>query len=359
MKVKAILTQVAVSVAVVSLLVACQPKPQPDDEISFDNGVWVLCEGLMNGNNAGIAYYDVTGKKSYTDVFYDCNHRYLGDVANSMVLYGSKIYVAVCNSNLVEVINAGTGESMTQISFNGKEHNGVVVGSPRKMAAANGKIYLTCYTGHVAVIDTASLCISDIALTGKNPEGIAVAGDELYVCNSGGYDYGVYDSTLSVLNVNNLQEKCTIGVGVNPMMIATAEDGNVYVVSYGNYKDIDACFQKINTTTHTLEKVYPIKASNFCLNGNKAYVFGTDWTTYQSFVKVVDLTTETISGDFITDNTMIQSPYAIMTDNNNVYIADALDFSSHGDVYCFDQNGKKLFSFEVGINPNTLIRVRK
>lgn len=358
MQAKTILIQVLSCLVGVMLMVSCHDKPNSKSQLSFTNGVWVLCEGLMNGNNAGISYYDMADNKSYIDVFYDQNHRYLGDVANSMVQYGNKIYVAVCNSNLVEVVDVNTGKSVAHISFKDKTHQGLTVGSPRRMAAANGKIYVTCYTGHVAVIDTISQCVEAIGLTGKNPEGITVAGNELYVCNSGGYDYGVYDSTISVLNVDNLQEICRIKVCVNPMMAATADDGNVYVVSYGNYDNIDACFQKINTATHTMEKEYPIKASNFCLNGNKAYVCGTDWTTYQSFIKVVDLTAETIIGDFVTDNTLIQSPYAIMTFNNDIYIADALDFASNGDVYCFDANGKKRFSFEVGINPNTLIRVR-
>lgn len=359
MSVKVSLIKSLSCIAGIILLTACDPKPQKEGDISFSNGVWVLCEGLMNGNNAGISYYDIADSKSYTDVFYDQNHRYLGDVANSMVQYGNKIYVAVCNSNLVEVIDINTGKSVAHISFKDKTYQGLTVGSPRRMAAANGKIYVTCYTGHVAVIDTVSQCVEAIGLTGNNPEGIAVAGNELYVCNSGGYDYGVYDSTLSVLNVNNLQEICRIQVGVNPMMAATAHDGNVYVVCYGNYNNVDACFQKINTATHTMEKEYPIKASNFCLNGNKAYVCGTDWATNQSFIKVVDLIAEAVTGDFITDNTLIQSPYAIMTGNNDIYVADALDYVSHGDVYCFDVNGKKRFSFEVGINPNTLIRVIK
>ncbi len=362
---KKLVFKLSVVAIAMSVLVSCDPDKKKDNAL-FNNGILVLCEGVYQQNNSTISYYDLDSDLAYPDVFYDKNNRYLGDNANHMIAYGNKLYIAVDNSNLIDVVDMTTGKSLSQISFNNKTFEGVTVGNPRQLTTYKGKVYASCYTGHVVRIDTASLNIDKIAKVGANPEGLVAVNGKLYVCNSGGLnpDYQ-YDSTLSVVDVNTMQEESRITVCVNPAKIAAGDNGYVYLVSYGNYADIASCFQKINTNTNTVEKVYEgIVASNFCISGNYAYVYGVDWSNYpdvQSFVKVVDLVSDVETGDFIKDGTTIKTAYAIMVDPNNqdVYISDALNNATNGDVYCFDKNGKKRFSFEVGINPNTIIRVNK
>ncbi|MBP5412524.1 MAG: hypothetical protein J6Y47_04615 [Bacteroidales bacterium] len=357
---KKLVFKLSVMALAIVFLASCGDREKKQNAL-FNNGVLVLCEGVYQQNNSTISYYDMDSNLAYPDVFYDKNNRYLGDLANNMIVYGSKLYIAVDNSNMVEVVDVNTGKSLSQIMFKNQTFEGVTVGNPRHLTAYNGKVYVSCYTGHVASIDTTSYGIDKIAKVGKNPEGLVVVNDKLYVCNSGGLDYGVYDTTVSVVNINTMTEESTITVVVNPAKIAADNNGNVYVVSYGNYADVDASFQKINTNTNMVEKEYDLKPTNFCISGNYAYVYGTDWSTYQSFIKVVDLVSDVVIGDFIQDDTEIRLPYGIMVDQStqDVYISDALDCATNGDVYCFDKNGKKRFSFEVGINPNTIIRVNK
>jgi DNA-binding beta-propeller fold protein YncE len=58
---------------------------------------------------------------------------------------------------------------------------------------------------------------------------------------------------------------------------------------------------------------------------------------------------------FVTDGTVIVNPYALDVDpaTGDVYVGDAKDYVSSGEVFCFDKNGKKKFSFNVtpGISP--------
>ena len=73
---------------------------------------------------------------------------------------------------------------------------------------------------------------------------------------------------------------------------------------------------------------------------------------------VMDLHTETITNEqFISDGTQITTPYAIFVHptTGEVYIADAGDYTTNGDVYCFTSNGRKKFSFEVGVCPSQLV----
>jgi hypothetical protein len=55
----------------------------------------VLSEGLFNLNNSSLAYIDLQSQIAYSDLFLAANKRGLGDTANDMGLYGTKLYVVV------------------------------------------------------------------------------------------------------------------------------------------------------------------------------------------------------------------------------------------------------------------------
>ena len=75
----------------------------------------VLSEGLFNMNNSRLSYYNFETKELKTNYFKEKNKRGLGDTANDMIRYGSKIYIVVNVSSQVEVIDANTGYSVKQI----------------------------------------------------------------------------------------------------------------------------------------------------------------------------------------------------------------------------------------------------
>ena len=60
---------------------------------------------------------------------------------------------------------------------------------PRYIAFHKEKAYVCSYDGTVARIDTASLAIDAMTTVGRNPDGICVQDDKLYVSNSGGLDH--------------------------------------------------------------------------------------------------------------------------------------------------------------------------
>ncbi|MFT3909217.1 MAG: hypothetical protein QM737_07290 [Ferruginibacter sp.] len=81
-------------------------------------------------------------------------------------------------------------------------------------------------------------------------------------------------------------------------------------------------------------------------------------------VKTYNTLTHTgISDNFITDGTVVTTPYGVNIDaKGDVYIADAGDFSTTpGIITCFNKNGVKKFSFSVApaINPNTIVFVNR
>jgi YVTN family beta-propeller protein len=337
------------------ILFSCR-KPEKEEETEgrfFD--VWVLNEGVWNMNNSSITAYNTTTNEHVSDLYAHANtNRRLGDVANDMLQHGSKVYVVVSMSNQIDVLDAATGRSLKQIPLSA---NGVSR-QPRQLACHKGKVYVCCFDGTVVKLDTTSLSIEATVKAGRNPDGICVANTKLYVSNSGGLDYPNYDNTVSVFDLNTFTEIKKIKVGINPGMLKADAYGNVYLVSKGNYEDIPMCLQRIESATDEVVQRVDIEALEFDIYADNLYLYTYNYSTESASFQVLDTRSGAIvNAHFITDDNLLKKPYGINVNpyNGDVYITDALDYTSAGDVYCFDSKGNKKFQFEAGLMPKKII----
>lgn len=321
--------------------------------------LYVLSEGLFNLNNSTLAQHSFKGGETNDDYFRSFNRRGLGDTANDMALYGNKLYIVVNVSSQIEVIDFRTGLSLKQIPMLKEDGSSR---QPRYIAFHQDKAYVCSYDGTVSRIDTTSLEVETSIQVGRNPDGICVQGDKLYVSNSGGLDWdgiGV-DNTVSVVSTTPFEEIKKIHVGPNPGKIAPDEYGHVYVATHG--KDVSAGdynFVQIDCTTDEVKQTYNEKVMSFAINDQLAYLYNFNHQTQSSWIKVFNLQTgETLRENFITDNTKINTPYGIYVNpySGNVYITDAYNYQVRGDVLCFNPQGQLQFRISnIGQNPNTVI----
>ena len=324
------------------------PRPLPTDAYAY--GAYVLNEGLFQHNNCTLSYYDFENQTLTPDIFLQVNQRGLGDTGNDLKKYGSKLYCVVNNSHRVEVMDFETAKSIKAIPLSGK--------SPRQITFYKNKAYVSCFDGDVVRIDTATLEVELTAHSGANPEGICVCNGKLYVANSGGLNNPNYGTTVSVFDINTLTLLRSIEVGVNPYKLAANDDNRtVYVCTRGDYMEQHGTFSVIDAQTDQITRTWP-NIQNFTVFQDKAYVYEVDYAAETNPVKVLNLTQEgSVAENFITDGTVIQMPYSITVNplNGDVYITDAYNFTVTGDVYCFDKNGKKKFSFSAGLNPSVVV----
>lgn len=318
---------------------------------------FVLSEGLFNMNNSTLAMYNLLSGETKTDYFLSVNHRGLGDTANDIGLYGSKLYVVVNVSSQIEVLDANTGKSLKQIPmFNEKG----IAREPRYIDFHAGKAYVCSFDGTVVKIDTASMEIENIVICGRNPDGICIANNKIYVSNSGGLNYPDYDNTVSVIDVAGFTEIKKITVGVNPYQLHADSEGDVYVTTRGSYGSEPYRFQKISSVTDGVTQSFDdIQALNFTIHNDTAYIYNYDYSTQESWIKVFDCRQEKlISQNFISDGTVLNTPFGIDVNpsNGDVYVMDACSFTAWGDVLCFDRHGKLKFRLkEIGLNPKKVV----
>ena len=349
------------------LLHACDDMVDQDIPGGNSNGnvietgtseMYVLNEGLFNLNNSTLMRYSFKDSRMDMNYFRSLNRRGLGDTANDLAIYGEKLYIVVNVSSQIEVIDLQSGLSLKQIPMlteNGSSRQ------PRFITFHKDKAYVCSYDGTVARIDTTSLTIEDYAKVGRNPDGICVQGDKLYVSNSGGLDWdgaGV-DNTVSVVSTEPFEEIKKIQVGPNPGKIVADEYGHVYVATRGEKISTgDYNFVQINTTTDEVAQIYNEKVMSFAINDQLAYLYNFNYETQTSQIKVFNLQTgATLRENFIADGTEIHTPYSICINpySGNVYITEAYNYQVRGDVLCFNPQGELQYRLQgVGQNPNAV-----
>jgi len=329
---------------------------------TISTGVYVLNEGSFQKNNASLTYYNLTDSAVTGDIFTTKNNRGLGDTGQDILKYGSKIYIAVYESSLIEVINAATGiseKSIPMLNTSGQP------ASPRSLASYNGKIFISLYDGHVAQLDTTTLLIEKTVAVGSNPEGIVVANNKIYVANSGGMAIK-NDSTISVIDPTTFTVIKNIKVVINPSMIKADAYGDLYVISFGNYSSIPYTLQRIQAATTEAVTVIPnLKPYNMTIAGDNLYLYSyaydANWQATNKSYTIYDVKNEKVlKTDFISATAIASTPYSIDVNpvTSDIYIGET-NYTNTGKMNVFRQDGTLKFSFATGVNPRKTIFLTK
>ena len=244
------------------------------------------------------------------------------------------------NSGYVAVANVSTAKFIDSISF----QSGGINKGPENIIGNGANVFVSSTDGTVSVIDTTTLAITKSITVGSNPAQLAISGNNLYVSNTGAF--GVYDSTVSVISLSTLTQTSKITVGTNPGCIAADNSGNIYVACTGDYGAIVPSMVKVNTATSAITKSADTAVGTVRFYNNNLYVTG----GYLGIANVRVLSTtdfSAIKSNFVSDGTVVTTPYGLDIDETtgDVYVGDAKDYVSAGEVFSFDKNGNKKFSF--------------
>jgi len=339
-----------IAVVLIVFIFSCKKdNPAPPVTPKVTTGLFILNQGLYGANNTTLTYYDFGTQNVTTDYFKNVNGFGLGDTGSDFIIYGGKMYIVINNSGYVAVANSVTAKFIDSIDLK----NAGVNRGPENVVAAEGKVFVSSTDGTVAVIDTTSLKITRYIKVGSNPAQMVVAGDNLYVSNTGGFSAS-YDSTVSVIPLSSLAEAGKITVGKNPGSITTDNTGNIYVVCTGDYNATKPSLVKVNINTNTIvKKADSVFGTIRFYNNSLITTGGSLGAANVGYLNTSDFAA--IRPSFITDGTVLQNPYGLDIDDGtgDVYVGDAKDYVSSGELFCFDNTGKKKFSFPLspGISP--------
>jgi len=316
------------------------------------SGVYVVNEGLFAQNNATLSYKNLEDGTVTNNAYSSANNgNPLGDNANSMTISGSKGYIAVDNSNKVEIINLDNFKSLGFIDLGSN-------GSPREIYVKDEN---TAYVTNLNLDQVAKLNLQTKTVTtrinvGSKPEGIRESNGKLFVANSG---FG-FDNTISVIDMASDMVVITLQVGLNPRIVLNGLDNFIYVVCTGSYSDtsIFSGIYKIDPATNTVVDSILVKKNP----GEACFIDATTMLVVNSDGAVkVDLTIKSVSATPLILGTTVNSFFGVIHSisfdlfRSVIYCGNPKDFTQNGEVVTFDVNGNETGRFNVGLNPGTVV----
>lgn len=339
-------------------MASCKKDDVKTETPKVTTGVYILNEGLLNNTLSTLTYYDFGTNKPVTDYYANVNSgAEIGDTGNDLLIYGGKMYIVVNETSQLIVADVATAKNLKTIPFK----NGAVSRKPRNAVAYKNMVFVSAWDNSVSVIDTATLTITKTITVGANPEQMVISGDNLYVANGGSITPG-YDSTISVVSLSSLTELRKIKVGVNPNCMAADSANNIYVGCIGDYGAIGPKLVKVNTVSQSVIKTVDTLVAK--IRYFDGYLYATGGWGGSPYVRKLNLTDfSQVSANFVTDGTEIMTAYALNIDVNtgDVWVGDARDYISSGEVFCFGKDGKKKRQFLVtpGLLPNTVAFIKQ
>lgn len=339
------------------------PSGQP--QLTSVAGFYLLNEGNMGTNKSTLDFYDMQTALYHRNIYASINPdvpKDLGDVGNDLEIYGSRLYAVVNCSNKVEVMDAATCRRIGQIE----------IPNCRYLAFHDGYAYVTSYAGpveirpdytqrgFVAKVDTATLQVVDRCLVGFQPDGIAVSGDRLYVCNSGGYMTPNYENTVSEIDIATFRETRRIPIAINLNQIVADQRGRLWISSRGDYFDTEAALYCYDTRKNRVETRLDLCPSSLWLDGSMLYVTGVSYAgaslQAERTYAVIDTDTGEICNPmFITDGsqTDIRIPYSVAVNpvSKEIYVTDARTYVNPGYLHCYSPQGVRQWSVRTGDIP--------
>lgn len=328
------------------------PENLPDVIIpdgKSENVLFILNEGNFQYSNASLSVYYPDTNEVINEAFIKANGMKLGDVAQSMTIYGDKGWIVVNNSNVVFAVDVktlkekGRIENLTfprYIYFVDDDKAYVTQLWDNRIAIVNPKTYQI--TGHIEV--------PDMKAGSGSTEQMVGYGDYVF-CNCWSYQN-------RIIKIDTRTDKVvdSLEVGIQPNSLVLDCNDKLWTVTDGGYEGSPYGYEppslvKIDAATFTIEKKFEFALGDACseiqLNGDKSKIY---WINDD--IWAMDVNAQAPPAEpFIKSNGTRYYGLTIAPKSGDVYIADAIDYQQNGTIYRYTRQGVLLHSFQVGISP--------
>lgn len=306
----------------------------------YDNGVLIVNEG--NGSAGTISFISNDFTTVGQDIYGAVNSGDgIGGYVQSIFFEGDRAFIVSNGSNKITVVNRYTFELI------GKIETGFNI--PRYGVVENGKAYVTNLADFgdltddfISVINLSTLQVENTIAVNAIAEHIEGENGKLYVAN-GSYGEG---NTVTVIDAATGSIESTIDVGISPNSME--EEGGFLYVLCGNYTD-DSKLVKINLSTNQIVSESTmtglVNAQNLNIENGKLY-FTVDSNVYSE-----NLTSTTISTLPLFTSSAV-TLYGFNVNDGRIFVGDAKDYASDGEVFIYTSTGTLQKQFNVGLIPN-------
>lgn len=351
MNVRYNILRLAIVVLLLASSVGCM-KWEYDDGESFATsgaGLFVINEGNFQYGNASLSYYNPATRTVENEVFYRANAMKLGDVAQSMTLYGDTGWIVVNNSHVIFAIDPATFKEKGRIEN---------LTSPRYIHfLSDEKAYVTqLWDNRIFIVNPKRYEITGYI---ECPAMTMESGSTEQMVQWGKYVFvNCWSYQNRILKIDTTTDKVVaeLEVGIQPTSLVVDCYGKLWTITDGGYEDSPYGYEApslycIDAETFTIEKQFRFAKgdapSEVQLNGrgDKLYWINND-------VWAMDVTADRIPvKPFIPYSDTLYYGLTIDPRSGEVYVADAIDYVQAGKIYRYSEQGERLDEFYAGITP--------
>jgi len=340
---------VAIAVLVLTVQTACKKDEDNPPEINAGNTIYIVNEGPFQTGSGTISIFDHDSNTVQTNVFESVNGRPLGNIVQSINVFENRAYIVVHKANVVEVVEAKTFESIGTIES---------VIEPRYfLGITSDKGYITSWDDKVYVVDLNSFEITDEIIVRTGPDKMLRKNDHILVLNKGGLGF---DSTISVIDAGTNAIVETIQVGSVPSGIVEDKDGMIWVLCSGKGWN---GFPQPGDTKGQLFRIDPDylqwdRVINFPDSDNhpdQLAINSTGDTLYYIYpdgVYEIGINSTDLSASALIPSSTIFYGLGFDPVENNICVADPLDYTQAGKVYRYTPQGVPIDTISAGVIPN-------
>lgn len=361
------------SIALILIFSGCVETPSSPEKIRYskldtlstpfpDEGAIIVCEGLWNYVNSDIYLYDKSDNSVENSYFKKNTGSYMGDiVSDAQLIKDNRIIFTATGTRQLILMDYSIPAIINKVDINYER------AAPRAMAIIADRYYYTdLYRDEVrSGIISDTISPPDRAFTtGAAPENIIAHNGKLYIANSGFGDYRQKDKNAGTLQILDPKtgESEYIFIGPNLIQLSINLAGNYIACGYLNTpsaveKGELGGVKFVDLMTHSV--IRQMQIADF-----SDVKIGEDGRIYYLGKGGLSMLTSVYSKaipQIITPNNTKDIWYSLSIDtiNNEIWIGNARNYQSDGEVIETDANGTILRKLPVGKNPRKVVGYSK
>jgi hypothetical protein len=297
-------------------------------------------EGGFQQGNASLGFLDLDEQDYEGYQFSEITGNPLGDVFHSIYLEDELGYLVINNSSKIEVLDLSTLDYVGSIEG---------LGSPRYMISRESEAFVsTLFENKIFVVNTESREIErELEFPGWS-EQMIWHGDQLMVsCPDCEYTYLVDPLTAELTD--------SLFTGKSGSFLRKMPDGNILSFASGSFDGTQPPELRLFSTelelidSRVIDGSSHVGAFDLSRNSDKFFFADTD-IKYIALQQggLGDITTAFSPAEGISFYKLTTGP------NDEIFLSNARDFSSIGEVLVYSSDGQLLYSFEAGVVPSDL-----
>jgi len=333
------------SMVLAVMVIACnnddeKPKGQ------YEHGAFIVNEGGFSSNGS-ISFYNRTSSEIEQNILKLNANNFAGTFAQSLTFKDDKGYLVLNGDNKIAIVDANTFESLGTIAD-------ATIVAPRYIEVVNNKAYISVagpYDANFSLIDSYVL-VYDLSTnsvvkkinTDEGTENLLYNGNYLFASN---YNYGA-SNTLAVINPadNSLVKQITLSGG--PSGMVTDANGKLWVICSGF---TSGKLYRINPSSLAVEVTIDLATApqaDLAITPDKQnIVYAVGKSVYKLPITSTVAPTQPL---FVASSVTAFYSFNVDPDNGDIWVGDALDYSSPGKAYIYTSTGAAKSNIATGIS---------